>query len=250
MTRIGKMLDSSFPAHLHDAVHFDELAETLALNAAPKANTCAKASLISCVFALEAAANCCLFQVPENKRKVAKGKTIEGKFRFLYRLSSGNELPESDARFLPITELRQLRNRYVHPLPEEREVLEIPLEVTLGPAGIQGKFVNKPLEPTTTAVLGLPSDPDHWYADVSSRAIRETVTFLNYFFLDLLGFSAKMASNFIFLHGPSGGDGYLEIHHIEAFRRIEARYGVKPRFLDLERFAWFAAQQGHEADLE
>lgn len=218
---------SPFPGLLADAIAFDGDANQ-DTEAFDFRNRLAKASFACAVLALESAANSCLarMQYPESVRvQLDKAQPLD-KFTMLAD-ASGHLLDKGRREVQAARELMGLRNSYVHPKIQDRS-----LKMRLND---QGERVYDHLDDELTQYLQLPRDFERWHGVHSRAAVRATIEFLNYFFMDLCRLSMEQASSLlcIFARGPVNSSTMLVPSQSDLILTASRTYGHAIRFIRL-----------------
>jgi hypothetical protein len=237
MVQIGTMIASPFPDLFADSIGLHLLAEENSVEARPIENCFARSSILNVVFAVEAAANCCLgrLNLPQEEFDEIERKRPIEKYAFLYETGFGKKLDKGNRITQSMAELITLRNSFAHPRATQPEVIEIPIEVSISLDGkISGIFQNRETKPEVTQFLKIPWSPRLLSSTDSKKSLLASIAFLDYFFCDLCEFDQKQIGNFLYNHGPGANVSYVLKHQQELFQDLKNKIGVQPRFLLIE----------------
>ncbi len=144
-------------------------------------NSLARASVLSSILTLECAANCCLAALPWSRALLDDVDKLPflSKFElFLTGLKQQKTLDRGSLSVQHAIELKNLRNRYVHPKVRKFEWKQASEREQVAEIG-------------ETPLLKIPFDVSIWEAAVAISALKATTGFFNYFFLDLCGFDSN-----------------------------------------------------------
>lgn len=183
--------EQPFLGHLADAVLLCELAEQLPQLSFGRHGTLARASMMTAAFCVEAAANALLspLDAPKFLLDVVDRLPVLDKFHFiLFAVQPTRQFERGNRHAQEIHELFDLRSRFVHPRPQDREVTHRHL-------GDHTYHVRKQAPPTNH--LKVPQSPEDWSTRDVIRVLRAISDFLDYFVLDLCEFPGEEARSIL-----------------------------------------------------
>jgi len=137
----------------------------------------ARSSVMHSVFALEAAANCCIQQIPRNHRFRKKAEKWDCLEKFdMYLLTRPNQpvLPRDNKLVEAVNELVGIRHSYVHSRTRIRPVVL---------TGVEAPQIR--LEIGASKYNGIPEMTLAWNDTHAKTALNSIVSFLKYYFVDL-----------------------------------------------------------------
>jgi len=221
-----------FAGLLTDAIVFDGFAHTTEIEDFPAVNRYAKAAVTNAVLAIEAGANSCLARMtyPEIVVKQLDKLPVVDKYDVLYVSMLGKKLDRGCRHFQAIKELFQLRNQYVHPKIKK-------VEMKIKSSGNGRKTYQKDMEyKKTSPVLKIPYDFSTWTGEHSRSVVKATISFLNYFFVELCGLNSEKSSELlsVFVKGPVNTATLLSASERDVLHRVKGHYGLEVKFLVFE----------------
>jgi len=152
----------------------------------------ARASIMSSMLTIEAAANCCLDVVPWPRvlrDDIDKLPALSKLELFLKHHDSAKVLDRGVRPVQQIEDLKGLRDRVVHPKIRRAEwtrVNDTTRQVDLG----------------RSKVLGLPFDTGSWGPGDAREALRAVTEFFNYFFIEVCGLTSNQTCEILVGDGP------------------------------------------------
>lgn len=210
---------------LTDALRFSGVAHMSA--PADLRTAAAKASVLHCVFCLEATANSLLSDLDYSSRlreATDRFQTLE-KFEFVLYHISQRIMDRGTRQVQAVAQLLKVRNDYVHPKIRSAD----------GAFSEANKTVDYPDEKYD--VLGIPVEPRRWHYDSAKLALVTTDNFLRYYLLDLCGFTPPdaMATLLPVLNTPDGPKQVFVVEHRDVLIKAKEGMGLSFAYLDLTR---------------
>ena len=190
---------------------------------------CARASVLSSVLTLEAAANTCAERalgLPKRvQRLVTNARPMFSRFDIILETLGRPVLPQGDARVQRAAAMvSKVRNRYVHPVLQEQAALHT--------AFLEGGGIIEPSPGQRVQPLGLSALPREWVAEDAATALRALCEFLDLFLFEACGFTDDRVT--FLVHDTELRDG-REIARSgplwEAAFQARTSWGMAPRFL-------------------
>ena len=219
----------AFASLLSDAIAFDIQAQTGESQDFPTVNRYAKASFINAAFSIESAANACIarLQYPQIAIDQIDRATVIDKFDILYQVNSGKKVDRGSKPFQCVREIIGLRNGYVHPKLDK-------VQLNISQAEDKDRTYERPEEHTKeTQFLNIPRKFDIWTGKESRVVVKETISFLNHFFIELCSLTPKECSVLlaIYTKGPNHTATFLAKHERELFEKAQEEYKMEIKFL-------------------
>ena len=182
----------------------------------------ARASIISSMLTLEAAANCCLDILPWPRAlrdDIDKLPALSKLELFLKHHNSTKVLDRGSKTVQEVEDLKGLRDRFVHPKVRRADwtpVSDTRQEVDLG----------------ESKVLALPFDTGSWGPRDAREVLRAVTEFFNYFFIDLCGLSSNQTCEILVGSGPIDLDHPTNYHmdSVDELKRAATEWSIKFRF--------------------
>ena len=211
-------LDAIGQLSIHDAMEKVDPSSSLRLS-------CCRCSILSSAISLEAAANCCLWQLDFSDRFGSECDKMDfiAKFSLFLKIKFGKDLDLSNQIVGRIAEIKQLRNDYVHPKVVEgkwRKVSENTMEAV-------------PNGKTEYGLVDLSRDPGAWWLPDAVSILKHVTDFYNYYFMDTCGMDPG-ATTFVLI-GDRDTDrdskhGWVWNAYYPMNEAYE-KYGINPRFI-------------------
>lgn len=174
--------------------------------------TLARSSMINSILMLELVANICI-ETLDLERSVFNEIdkfSVLGKFDYFLRVSFRNKKIDRGIKEVEgITELKRLRDGYVHMKPHKIE-MEI-----IGGSG-SGQF-------ETTNLLGIPKNPQGWDQTSAISVMAAVHGFLKYFFKEKCKYSAHKVSSLLFSEAKIPGSEGVGIPLLYKTTRTELK---------------------------
>ena len=174
--------------------------------------TLARSSMINSILMLELVANICI-ETLDLERSVFNEIdkfSVLGKFDYFLRVSFRNKKIDRGIKEVEgITELKRLRDGYVHMKPHKIE-MEI-----IGDSG-SGQF-------ETTNLLGIPKNPQGWDQTSAISVMAAVHDFLKYFFKEKCKYSAYKVSSLLFSEAKIPGSEGVGIPLLYKTTRTELK---------------------------
>ena len=215
-----------FTDHLADAIRQSGLAR---IESAPPdlRNAGAKASILQCVFALEALVNSMIEDLAFSKRlrdAVDRFQALE-KYEFCVHHINGLVLDRGSPKVQAVAELFKIRNDYVHPKVSHIE----------GDFLIDENVMDYPEE--VYPHLGIPIESRRWNYGATKSALLATDGFIDHLFFDLLDFEPeRIISVLLPLMVTSEGPKFaMVLDNRDAFIKAKERMGLSLRYFSLDR---------------
>lgn len=220
---------NAFASLLSDAIAFDIQAQNGNSQDFTTVNRYAKASFINAAFSIESAANACIarLQYPEIAIDQIDRATVIDKFDILYQVNSEKKVDRGSKPFQCVREIIGLRNGYVHPKLDK-------VQLNISQAEDRDRTYERPEEHTKeTRFLKIPRKFDIWTGKESRVVVKETISFLNHFFIELCFLTPKKCSDLlaIYTKGPNHTATFLAKHERELFENVQEEYEMEIKFL-------------------
>jgi hypothetical protein len=167
----------------------------------------ARASLFTCLVLPEVVANCCIDHLALSQRVASEvdRMSVLAKYEFyLYTRFKGRALPRGILPVQGLSELKRLRDDYVHP-KKSRVVWDGPED------GVQS--AQRP----TTPILGIATHPQHWWIDDAVIGMRAVHSFFRFYFVDCCRYRRTAVASLLSaeLEVPVTGDYFVPFIHPE-----------------------------------
>lgn len=223
----GKYVEEPFIVLLTDAILLCELAESLPHLAVSRHSALVRASIMSSIFSVEAAANSLMTPAIFPKRLldyIDKATPID-KFEFvLYAVQPSKNLDRGSKHLQQAAELFEIRNRYVHPRTRSRSINFKQLDenrVSIEKTDEKSKH------------LQIPASPEDWGAEDARRILKATSDFLDHFALELCELKVEEIFGTIFSRVDIEGNVkfVFTAEHREAIVRARKRWKIAFSFL-------------------
>jgi hypothetical protein len=182
----------------------------------------ARASIISSMLTLEAAANCCLDVLPWPRAlrdDIDKLPALSKLELFLKHHDSTKVLDRGSKVVQQVEDLKGLRDRVVHPKVRRAEwtpVNDTTQRVDLG----------------ESKVLALPFDTSSWGPGDAREALRAVTEFFSYFFIDLCGLTSNQTCEILVGSGPIDLEHPTSYHmdSVDELKRAAVEWNLAFRF--------------------
>ena len=158
--------------------------------------SCARASIMSTVFSLECAANCCLEIMPIGsgfKKDIDKLPFLSKFEVFLCVMSPGKTLDRGRNEVQLVQELKTVRDSFTHPKVKRTHLRKVhgdPIELQAGVGIIT------PIIGTGTQYLKLPKNIT-WDAEHAISVLHAAAKFMNYFFIELCSYDSDTINHIL-----------------------------------------------------
>jgi len=220
---------NAFASLLSDAIAFDIQAQNVDSQDFTTVNRYAKASFINAAFSIESAANACIARLPYPKIAIDQidRATVIDKFDILYQVNSRKKVDRGCKPFQCVNEIIALRNGYVHPKLDK-------VQLNINQAEDKDRTYERPEEHTKkTRFLKIPKKLDIWAGKESRVVVKETISFLNHFFIELCCLAPEKCSDLlaIYTKGPNHTATFLARHERELFEKAQGEYKMEIKFL-------------------
>lgn len=209
-----------------DAIILAQLANDVAENDEAQFSL-ARGSIMSSVFSLECAANCCISYLSHSKRfrdDIDKLPFISKFDVFLGLMFPGQKLDRGRSELQDIQELKNIRDSLVHPKVKKYEIRKT------SPTSGEWLVDDFPR-------LKIPRDITVWQPKDAVVALKATTTFLNYYFVDLCSFDAKTTCSLLISYEKTTIPGKVPIHisHIRDLIRANKDWNLDFRFIGFKK---------------
>lgn len=183
----------------------------------------ARASIMSSVFMLECAANCCLDCLPHGRRFLEDLDKLPflSKFEvFLGLMFPGKNLDRGKIEVEEVQELKTARDWLVHPKVKKAEMKQTT-------AFIRDWDFGK------TTKLEIPKDITLWQPLHAKSSLLASTRFLDYFFGDLCSYDSVTTCNILMSSEPVEIPGKIPIHisHIPELIRAKKEWNISLDFM-------------------
>lgn len=167
--------------------------------------SCARASIMSSVFSLECAANCCVEILPNGsgfQKDIAKLPFLSKFEVFLSVNFQGKILDRGRVEVQAVKELKSIRDSFTHPKVRKTKLLTVDRDTIEYKAGsgfiasIFGDGSAKTYDFGCTQYLKIPKTIT-WQAKHAISALDATANFLNYFFIELCSFDSDTINDIL-----------------------------------------------------
>lgn len=161
--------------------------------------SCARASIMSSVFSLECAANCCIEILPSGngfKKDIDKLPFLSKFEVFLGVMFQGKNMDRGRIEVQAVQELKSIRDSFTHPKVKRTKLTIVDgdgIELKVGAgfiAPIFGTDITKTYDFGCTQYLNIPKNIT-WQTRDAISVLHATANFMNYFFIDLCSYSSN-----------------------------------------------------------
>lgn len=183
----------------------------------------ARGSIMSSVFSLECAANCCIDYLPHGKsfRSDVDKLPFLSKFdMFLGLMFQDQKLDRGSNEVQDVQELKTIRDSLVHPKVKKHKINKT--------SPTSGEWIVEDFPR-----LKITRDITMWQSKDAIVALKAMNTFMNYFFIDCCSFDAMTTCSLLISYDEASVPGKVPIHisHIPELTRAHNDWGIDFKFI-------------------
>lgn len=232
MTTFPYYSEQSFMQLLSDAIYFYKA--SVETDHKYDIQRFSRSSIVNSILSIEAAANCCLYQLKSSKpfTEEIEKTTSFAKLDLFVKIQNEKFIDRGCSQYQKVKELKKIRDSLVHP-----KKLKIPVKLSLD-NGKNENYANLGINfdieqyPATQ----IHKSPAFWFSGDAKAALEAIFEFYSYYFIDLLNLKHEEVLGLLGSGIFMNDDNFISFHAkplIDDLAYLDT-IGIKNRFIDLK----------------